>query len=88
MHEFNLKYQTDSNFRNFINEVIDINSPLWEEYKILKTYEALVDNESDIKSNPNSWKFMEEPIDTMIKYFQSHEEYEKCSKLKEIKTYL
>jgi len=88
MHEFSLKYQTDINFRNFINEVIDLNSPLWNEYAIIKSYEILMDNIDDIKTNPSIYIFMLENIDKMIEHFQSVEEYEKCSNLKQIKKYI
>jgi glutathione peroxidase-family protein len=91
MHDFLLKYQSDIEFREFIDAIIDESSPLWQEYKMEKTYEILLASEDDIKGNPiqnKLFKFMIEPIDSIIEYFQSKEEYEKCNKLKQIKTYL
>lgn len=91
MDEFVLKYQTDEDFRGFIDAIIDESSPIWQEYKMEKTYEILLASERDIRDNPiqkTLFKFMIEPIDSIIEYFQSKEEYEKCNNLKQIKNYL
>jgi len=91
MHDFILKYQADNEFREFIDAIMDETSPLWQEFKMEKTYEILVASEGDIRDSPiqnRLFKFMIEPIDSIIEYFQSKEEYEKCNKLKQIKNYL
>lgn len=91
MHDFYLKYQTDIEFREFINALLDESSPLWQEYKMEKTYDILVSSEDNIKDNQAQvelFRFMVEPIDSVIEYFRSKEEYEKCNKLKQIKNYL
>jgi glutathione peroxidase-family protein len=91
MHDFILKYQEDNEFREFIDAIMDETSPLWQEFKMEKTYEILVASEGDIRDSPiqnRLFKFMVEPIDSIIDYYQSKEEYEKCNKLKQIKNYL
>ena len=91
MHDFILKYQEDNEFREFIDAIMDETSPLWQEFKMEKTYEILVASEGDIRNSPiqnRLFKFMVEPIDSIIDYYQSKEEYEKCNKLKQIKNYL
>lgn len=91
MHDFILKYQEDVEFREFIDAIMDESSPLWQEFKMEKTYEILIASEDDIRDSPiqnRLFKFMVEPIDSIIEYYQSKEEYEKCNKLKQIKNYL
>lgn len=91
MHEFITKYKTDKVFREFIDELIDSNSTLWHEYAIEKTYNALVEHEDDIINDPTYLdlvKPLSVHIDTVIEYYKSKEEYEKCNKLNTIKKYL
>lgn len=88
MNDFYIKYYSDEDFRNFIDELIDPNSKLWEEYRFEKSYELLSLRADEIREGLYDVSFMKEPIDEMIEYFLAKEEYEKCKDLEEIKKYL
>lgn len=88
MNDFLNKYIEDEEFRGFIDAISDTSSDLWNEYKILNSYELLLKNEESIKNKEVDISYMLEPIDEMIKYYQEKELYEKCSFLNKIKKYI
>ena len=85
MSDFLNKYIEDKEFREFIDAISDTSSELWKDYRIVKSFKTLYENEESIKNKEVDISYMLEPIEEMIRYYQEKELYEKCSFLNKIK---
>jgi hypothetical protein len=88
MSDFLNKYIEDKEFREFIDAISDTSSELWKDYRIVKSFKTLYENEESIKNKEVDISYMLEPIEEMIRYYQEKELYEKCSFLNKIKKYI
>ena len=79
MSDFLNKYIEDKEFREFIDAISDTSSELWKDYRIVKSFKTLYENEESIKNKEVDISYMLEPIEEMIRYYQEKELYEKCS---------
>lgn len=83
--DFFIKYYTDSEFKEFIDSILNPNSDLMIEYRMNKIYEILLQHENYHIDDLNFLKSMEKNIDEAINFFTKKEEYEKCNNLIKIK---